>query len=221
MATLINDLLGGGISSGKIDEFGLPLAHIPESPQEYGAHVSREAILEPLSKVHALMFAITDVDEDNILPTSKFFNRSKSPIAAGWKRGLYTLESALGLAAFSVMIRKPVAGVKLRFFVADLDCTAEVWDSGEIDAGTDCGKNQVWKTDPEIILDERHAMFVEVLEIPDEMGCCPLVVSINTVTNDYCHEDYLEMPIHCCTPDPKDIGGCECTETYEGSHEAL
>lgn len=221
MATIINDLLGGGISTGVIDEFGLPVAPKPASPHEYGAHVSREDILQPLSKVHPLMFGITDVDEDHNLPTTNFYNRSLADIEAGWTRGLYTLESSLGLEAFSVMIRKPVAGAVLRFFVADLDCTAEVWSSDKIDAGIDCGKNQVWKADPEIILDERHAMFVEVLAIPKDMGCCPLIVSINTVSNDYCHEDYLDMPINCCTPDPKDIGGCECTEKYEGSHEVL
>lgn len=201
--TIINDLLGKGHSTGKVDEFGLPLADV--SKKSCGANTSIEDILHPTKRNIPYTFVLSpNSHEDSNLSNAYFYDISKAdtPIAAGWKRGLYGLNMNWGLCGLSILVRKPVAGMNVRVFVADTAENAEVM-SVDIDGEADCGKAQVFRLPAEMILHENHHVFIEIVSMPDPFPCCPFELDIHALVADYCHEAGIWTPIPCedtCSP---------------------
>lgn len=222
MGAIINNLAGYGVGSGKVDEYGLPVFEAPDMVKgilECDMHQSIEAETYPLSYAFPLgasaHFVITNgVNTETPLPTANFFDHSVEPIVAGWKRGLWVLAPGLAISSASIMVRAPVAGYTLKFSVETLDCATVAWESPEIDAGADCGMNQVFEF-PTQVNDGLAALFVEVIAAPEEgpSPCCPLWVTPRLEVKDYSHESYADTCLTCCGNDCKD---CECTNTYEG-----
>lgn len=225
MGALINNHAGYGVGSGKVDGFGLPIYEVPKQKNSMDCHMheSREAVLEPLTYPFpmggAAMFTVTNgYSTDVNLPTANFYDVSKEDIPVGWKRGLWVIAPALGICGVSFMVRNPVPGWVLKYSIETPDCT-QVLDSWEVDAGANCGRNQVVEFDT-MITDGLAVMFVEVVARPDEIdGCCPLTVAARAVIKDYSHESYMDMCINCCsgTSGCKD---CECTEEYNSFRPA-
>ena len=212
--TIINNLAGYGKGSGKTDEFGLPVFELDKCDNQVSlaTHLNPASFMFP-SGSDAMLVITNGVPSSNEeVPSANFYNTQLSPIAVGWKRGLAVIPAKLGVDKLSVMVRSPVAGYQLKYTVETIDESAVIAEA-TIDAGTDCGKNQVF-TFPEQIGEGLLAIFVEVLAVPEKPACCSLVVAARVKLNDYSHEDYMGMPMSC----DKDCEGCPKCDNASTAH---
>ena len=214
--TIINNWVGYGSGSGKVDEFGLPVFEADKcnNQETLAGHLNPASFMFPMGG-DALFIVTEGAPEAHLgLPSANFYDTSLSAITAGWKRGLAVIAPKVGIDRLSVMVRKPVTGWVLKYTVETID-EGMVLAELTVDAGTDCGKNQVLAFD-EMITEGLAAIFVEVMEVPEEpQSCCPLIVAARVRLNDYCHEDYLGMPMNCGT----DCKGCPSCEDKPSAHD--
>ena len=218
MATIINNWVGYGSGSGKVDEFGLPVFEADKcrNHESLAGHLNPASFMYPMGG-DAFFIVTNGVPEAHVsLPSANFYDVSISPITAGWKRGLAVIPPKVGVDRLTVMVRRPMAGWKLKYTVETID-EGTVLASLEVDASTDCGKNQVLAFD-EMITEGLAALFVEVLEAPEKVDpCCQLIVAARVRVNDYCHEDYLGMSMTC----DDDCTGCPKCDDAPSAHKVV
>lgn len=207
----VNNWVGYGSGSGKVDEFGLALFEPTDckTTESLAGHMNPASFMYPMGADAFLVITDGVPEAHKPLPSAQFYDTRLSPITAGWKRGLAVIPPKVGIDRATIMVRKPVAGWMLKYSVESLDGSAVLWEC-EIDAGTDCGKNQVFEI-PEGVTDGLAALFVEVIKAPKDQSCCNLVVAARVRINDYCHEDHLGMEMSC-----PDCDGCPTCDKLQG-----